>query len=198
MLIAAALVPAAARAHGDPASAYLRGGGDVFVSFRAHASETAVKQLTAIVAQARERGFRLKVSVIGDRADLGDDPGLLDRPEAYALDLSEQLELDYGGTLLAVTPAGYGVSRRGKPDAAARRTLASLASPSASRRDPASAAVDAVRRLAAARGIDLVVPRVHTGSSRTSDRLKIVVAAVVAVCVVGGVSLARRRAARRA
>ena len=192
----AALAPAAARAHGDPAGDYLAGQ-NVYLSFHVKVPPTSRAQLEAVVDESWKLGYRVRVAVIGDRSDLGDDSSLFVKPQEYARSLGRELLFAYKGTLLVVMPSGYGVSRRGRALSGELQRLTALQSPTAAKTDLATAAIGVVRQLAESRGIHLPVPRVAPPeSTRTSDRLKIVLAAVVVFCAVGGAVAARRRAHR--
>ena len=193
-VLLAAFVPAAARADGDPASDYLLGQ-NVFLPFRVVVPAESKAQLLAIVNECWKRGYKLRVAVIGDQYDLGSVPSLFDKPHEYAQFLGQELVFVYKGTLLVVMPSGYGVSLRGRTLRVEERRLAALPSPAAAKTDVTTAAIRAVQRLAADRGIQLGVPQTPAPkSTRSSDRLKIILAAVVAACAVGGVVAARRRA----
>lgn len=189
--VLAALVPAAALAHGDIASDYLTGH-DVFFPIRAPVPATARARLLALVERSAQRGYRIKVAEIATASDLGARPEFFRRPQAYATFLGEDISDVYRGPVLVVMPSGYGFYDRGRPSESARRALARLPKVA----DVTTAAIPAVRRLAATAGVPVAVPDVAAPrSTRTRDRLKIAIAALLLAAIAGGVSLARRRAA---
>ena len=192
--LVAAIVPAAARADGDPASDYLIGQ-SVFAPNDENIPTVDAGNLTLLVTNAQSSGFRVKVALIGARADLGSVTSLWRQPQRYAQFLSEELFFVYRNTLLVVMPNGYGIAQRGKPLPADEERLRRLAPP---RENLPAAAIVAVRALAKGRGINLALPHAPSTSSReNSDRIVIVVAVVVALVVAGVIVAVRRRLASR-
>jgi hypothetical protein len=192
--VAAALLAATARADGDPASDYLIGQ-SVFAPYDKNIPTADAGRLTLLVGNAKSKGFRIKVALVGVRSDLGAVTSLWRQPQRYAQFLSQELFFVYRGTLLIVMPNGYGIAKRGKPDPADAKTLRRLAPPVANL--PAAATV-AVRALAKARGIELAIPTApSTGSRNNHDRISIVVGVVAALLVAGAFVLVRRRIERR-
>src|SRR5438132_7475384 len=171
---AALLVPAIAHADGDPASDYLVVQ-DVFFPFDVKVPAPEAGQLSTLVADAKKRGFQIRVALIAGPGDLGSVTALWRKPQQYAEFLGQELYYVYRGLLLIAMPNGYGISQRGKPLPPARTLLDRQPLPG---RDLAGAAIAAVRKLAAARGIDLPLPAAPSGSSQNQDRL--VIAAIVA------------------
>jgi hypothetical protein len=193
-LLVAAAAAGLARADGDPASDYLLGQ-DVFFPFEVKVPAAEAARLSKLVADAKARGFPIKVALISGPADLGSVTALWQKPQQYAQFLGQELFFINKGPLLIVMPNGYGVSQAGKPLPAARKVLDGLPPPGA---DLAATATTAVRKLAAVRGIELPAPSGSSGSSRNRDRLMIAAAAAAAAVVVAVVALLRRRRGRSA
>jgi hypothetical protein len=187
-------VPAVARADGDPASDYLIGQ-NVFLPFGGQVSTSDASRVSALVDDATKRGFGIKVAVIAGPTDLGSVTALWRKPQRYAEFLGQELYFVYKGRLLIVMPNGYGISQRGNPVPGERKVLDALAPPG---QDLAVATTTAVRRLAAAGGVDVPLPS-GGGSSENRDRV-IIAAVAAAVAVVAGLAafLRRRRGKRYA
>src|SRR3954454_14273921 len=149
----ALLVPGAARADGDPASDYLITQ-SVFVPFGGKISTGDASRISALVDDAKKKGFPIKVAVIAGTNDLGSVTVLWRKPQQYAEFLGQELFFVDKAPLLIVMPNGYGVSQKGRPLPAARALLDREPLPGP---DLAGAATNAVRKFAAARGIDLPV-----------------------------------------
>jgi hypothetical protein len=183
---AACAAAPAARADGDPASDFLLAR-DTFVPFDAGISEAQTEQLDTIVAEAKKRGFTIKVALIASEVDLGAVPSLWRKPETYARFLGQELFFLYKGRLLIVMPNGYGVSRAGKPLASAQRVVDTLPKPGDGGPALAAAAVRAVQRLAAQDGVRLEIPKASSGGNTAHDRvmLAVIAAAIVALFGVG-------------
>jgi hypothetical protein len=88
-------------------------------------------------------------------------------------------------------PNGYGISQRGKSIASDRQYLDRLPPPG---KNLVAGAMLVIRRLAAARGLDLALPpAAGSGSSSTRDRLLIALVAVAAALLAGAIAFLRRR-----
>ena len=153
LLLVAALIwaPGVARADGDPASDYLLAG-QVFLTSQSDTASPAQRQLRALVGAANHAGFPIRVAVISDEYDMGSITALWRKPELYARFLGIELSAAYGKRLLVVMPGGFGFDWPGHPVGADERILAAVrlgAGPDAL----ASAAQEAVRRLAGASGV---------------------------------------------
>src|SRR5262249_38215755 len=109
----AASSPVPALADGDPASDFLLSQ-STFLPYDANISKAQTDQLNELVAEAKKRGYRIRVAVIGKPFDLGSVPSLWAKPKTYARFLGQELFFLYKGRLLVVMPNGYGVSRGGK------------------------------------------------------------------------------------
>jgi hypothetical protein len=106
-LVALLLLPAVARADGDPASDVLYFT-DVFTSFE-ETSKPLIKSLQDETAIARAQGRPIKVAVIWNKYDLGAVPQLFNKPQTYAKFLAAELAGVLTGPLVIAMPAGFGV-----------------------------------------------------------------------------------------
>jgi hypothetical protein len=196
LVCAACMAAPAARADGDPASDFLLAR-DTFLPFDANISKAQTEQLDAIVAEAKDGGFRIKVALISSEIDLGAVPSLWRKPETYARFLGQEIFFLYKGRLLIVMPNGYGVSRAGKPLPSAQRVVDKLAKPGDGGPALATAAIRAVQRLAAQAGVQLEIPKASSGHKATHDRIVLgaIAAAIVALSAAG--FAARRLFVRR-
>jgi hypothetical protein len=173
MLCLATLVtclPAApANADGDPASDFLLFA-TVFAPFD-RPSQPQLVRLLATVEAAKQRGYTVRVAVIGSRQDLGAVPDLFGRPSTYARFLGSELVGVYGGRLLVVMPQGYGFSIKGRADKSGARPLVGLAPPAGpSSDDLTAAATSAVRALALGSGVQVpVIPLKAAVTPGTGD-----------------------------
>ena len=191
VLAAACLAVPAAHADGDPASDYLLSQ-KTFLPFDAKVPKANADQLNAIVADAAEKGFTIRVAVISNEFDLGAVPSLWRKPETYAHFLGQELFFVYKGRLLVVMPNGYGVSRGGKPLPSAQRVVDKLPKPGEGGAALASAATRAVQRLAAQSGVRLEIPPASASSSSNSDRIVIAaIAGGLVLLVLGGLAVKR-------
>ena len=112
--------PAVAHANGDPASDYLLVQ-STFLPFNAKVDPKAAKELADTVRAANEKGFKIKVAVIGSRYDLGTAFSLYNKAQKYAEFLGLELSFQYRDGLLVVMPNGYGYTINGKADPAGIR-----------------------------------------------------------------------------
>ena len=195
----ALLAVPAARADGDPASDLLLAR-DTFYPFTTKVSQDDQKQLDALVAEAKRKGFRIKVAMIAGTGDLGAVPSLWRKPETYARFLGQELFFVYKGPLLIVMPNGFGVSRGGKALPSGQQAVDRLAQPGDGGDALAAAAATAVHRLAAQNGIRLSTPPPVAGSSgshTTRDRLVLGGIALGLLALFGLGVLGRRLLARR-
>ena len=196
-MVALAAAPVAA-ADGDPASDYLIGQ-KVFYSFDAGIPADRADGLTKLVANANTAGFTIRVALIRTNSDLGSVYQLYGKPQQYAEFLGQELRFVYRSRLLIVMPNGFGYAVGGRPAPAARRALVGLAAPNNNGSQIADAAMLAVQRLARASGHALPLPQTDSGSSQTSDRIKIGAIAVTCAALLAAAMLVRRgrRAARQ-
>jgi len=196
-LAAAALAPGAARADGDPASDYLITM-PIYFPYDAKFSPQLEAQLIGVVADAKKKGFPIKVALIPDAYDLGSVGVLWKRPKQYAKFLGEEDAPFFRQRLLVVMPNGFGFYRPGADPAPENATLAKIAI-APGQDGLVRAAIDGVTALAAADGVTVTAGHVATQAQRNShDRVVIVVAVVLALAL-GAVArvLLRRRTRER-
>jgi hypothetical protein len=105
---------APARSDGDPASDILLVD-NVFLTYSVDVSPEVKTALQQEVAKLNHTGFRVKVAVIADPADLGAVPSLFGKPQLYAKFLGTEISFQYTNRLLVVMPNGFGFSHKGKP-----------------------------------------------------------------------------------
>ena len=193
-----ALLPAAARADGDPASDFLISQ-QVFFGFGQNASATKQAELQRLVEDAKAKGFEVRVALIGRPSDLGAVEVLWRRPQTYARFLGQELTLYYPRRLLIVMPNGYGIYRRDRGLAAEEQSaLNGLPAPGS---DLVGAAERAVQRLAALHGVEVAPKGASAGPSQNGERLEIVaivLAVLIALAIAKGVQVLRRPTARDA
>lgn len=208
-----ALSPAA-HADGDPGSDVLVYQ-NLFVAADANMSIPHQVELGDLLTAATRSGFPIRVAVIAEQDDLGAITALWQKPAAYAHFLGIELSLAYAQRLLVVMPDGFGFYWQGHQTAAADRVLGKLSIGSGGN-GLATAAETAVRALASASGVSLLLPAAaKAGSSaagagaRSSGRTAATAApsgtpvpfivgillAALAACAVGG-WLARRAGLR--
>jgi hypothetical protein len=183
-----------ARADGDPASDYLLSM-SAFFPPDAKIPTVDARQLSTVLATAKARGFEIRVALIASRYDMGSVATLFRRPHDYARFLGQELFFVYKGRLLVVMPNGYGVSRGGKLVAPSQRVVDRLPAPGNDGHALATGATAAVRKLAAAGGIDVPLPKVVAAKSHTGDWFLLGVIALVVVVGAGATIVARRRRA---
>jgi hypothetical protein len=175
----ALLLPAAARANGDPASDVLLTD-EVFLPFEAPISNSAQDNLRKTVAEANKKGLKLRVALIAFTSDLGTATALWRHPQDYSEFLGKEVAFVYTGPLLISMPSGFGFYNQDRPVAREKQALAKV-KPGTTPTALAESTTAAVRALATAKGITL--PKASSGSSATRDRL-ILGAAVLAFVLV--------------
>jgi pyruvate/2-oxoglutarate dehydrogenase complex dihydrolipoamide acyltransferase (E2) component len=183
--------PAVARANGDPASDYLLVQ-NVFLPFNAKVDPAASKELAETIRAADEKGFKIKVAVIGSRYDLGTAFSLYNKAQKYAQFLGLELSFQFHDRLLVVMPNGYGLSVNGKPDPAGSRVVSALPPPGKDATKQVQAATKAVRKLAAASGVELPAAGSSGGASTTRDRITIAAGVVALAAVLAAIVFWRR------
>jgi hypothetical protein len=150
-----------------------------------------VKRLDALLQEADQKHFRIRVAMILSPSDLGTAFSLMGKPEKYAQFLGLELSFVYRGRLLVVMPNGYGYSVNGDPDPKASAVLKKLPAPGRNATKEVQASIVAVQRLAAAEGSNLAAPKV--GGSTGRDRLTIAAAATAGIALIAAIVLYRRR-----
>jgi hypothetical protein len=183
-------LPAVARANGDPASDYLLVQ-STFLPFNAKVDPAAAKELADTIRAADEKGYKIKVAVIGSRYDLGTAFSLYNEAQKYAQFLGLELSFQYRDRLLVVMPNGFGYSVKGKPDPKGIAVVQKLPPPGKDTTKQVQAATAAIRKLAAASGKPLPAS-VGGGSSKTRDRITLA-AGLVALAAVLAASVFWRR-----
>jgi hypothetical protein len=192
-LLLLVLPTAVARANGDPASDYLLVQ-SVFLPFNAKVDPKASKELSDTIRAADEKGFKIKVAVIGSRYDLGTAFSLYNKAQKYAQFLGLELSFQYRDHLLVVMPNGFGYSVDGKPDPKGIAVLQNLPPPGKDPTRQVEAATAAIRKLAAASGKPLPAS-VGGGSSNTRDRITLAAGLVALAALLAAIVFWRRRRA---
>jgi hypothetical protein len=195
LLVVACLLPAAALGDGDPASDVLLGE-NVFYPYQPPVSSALQKSLNAETAAAKRAGFPIKVALIASPVDLGVIPDLFGKPQKYADFLDQEISFQTKQPLLVVMYNGYGV--RGLPPKSVG-ALATVPKPAGkASNDLATAAMNAVQKMADAAGHPLAGEQSSSSSGGGSSTLLIAVLAAVAVLaalVLAVVTVRRRRTA---
>ncbi len=191
-LVAVAFAPPA-HADGDPASDVLLAE-SVFYPYSPAVSIALQNKLNAEAAAAARARFPIKIALIASPPDLGAIPVLFDKPQQYAKFLEQEISFQGRPQLLVVMPDGYGVQGLTQ---AATAAVASLAGPAGTQpNDLASAAINAVRVLAAAAGHPIKTSDMSSAaaSGDHSTTLLLIVLALAAVGTVTAVLVLRARA----
>lgn len=169
LLAVAALATAAPRASadGDPASDVLAVQ-RLFLPTDAHVPLRQQLQLGALLRETAQKGYPLRVAIVGSQGDLGSVTAFWRRPENYARFLGGELSLVYHGTVLVVMPNGYGadVTAQGMRTASGETRLPLPG------QHLGTAAIVAVERFAASAGTPVSAPEIHTPTvSHAGDML---------------------------
>jgi hypothetical protein len=156
----------AARADGDPASDVLPIDSIYFpISAPSRDAEGALRSAVAVVYA---HGDRIKVAVIATREDLGAIPSLMNKPDAYARFLGQELGAFYVGPLLIVMPRGWGIYDGGRSVSPETRVLGRTSVNGSTVDDlvrSAAAAVQKLERAGALESPDIRPPYVYPQSS---------------------------------
>jgi hypothetical protein len=104
-VLAALLLPAAARADADPASDTLYTG-RVFLPLSAKVAPRLARELDAVTLEAEKAGRPVRVALIAAKTDLGGVPQLFGKPTTYARFLAAELQFVYPDKVLIVMPQG--------------------------------------------------------------------------------------------
>jgi hypothetical protein len=202
-----ALLPAVARADGDPAS-------DVLLqqdSYLPYSPPTSDKFKTALekeLKDAKAAGYPMKVALINTEADLGAYPNLYNNPQEYANLLNRELatlnphgDTQKGVHLLIVMPVGFGGANLGD---GVDKALAGVSIDAKGGSDAlARAALAAVARVATSNGHSVAVPpeaSVKLGKSSGSSKgggTSPLVFLAPALLLFGGLFVAGKISARR-
>jgi len=195
--LAALAVPALARADGDPASDWLLVQ-QQFVPPDDGVPAAYSKQLTAVLNDAKARGYEIRVAVIGTRYDLGSVYVDWKKPKQYTPFLSEELAFVYKGRVLVAMADGLAVARDGKPIPGDQAIVDKIRPTGTSGTALTAAATRAVVKLAAAHDAIVTVPPLgHTSGSTTNrDRVTIAAAGIVVVALLVAGNVWRRSRVR--
>jgi hypothetical protein len=120
VLLAALLVlltaPVAAWAHGDPTTHYLETS-DFYPGFSVQRPSQATElKVMGLLEAAKQAGYPMKVSILGDESDVADRPEMLKRPQRYADFVATELKrsnIELAGPVVIVSPYGVGVAGPG-------------------------------------------------------------------------------------
>lgn len=109
-------VPVAAWAHGDPTTHYLESS-DFYPGFSVKRPSQATElQLMGLIDAAKQAGYPMKVSILGDESDVSDQPDMLKHPQKYANFVATELKrsnVPLVGPVVIVSPHGVGVAGPG-------------------------------------------------------------------------------------
>lgn len=192
-------LPTAASADVDPASDVLLFQNEFFPRVNPPSS-TLKGTLTALTGQANQKGYGIKVAIIGARLDLGGVPQLYRHPDQYATYLGTELRSATGliPSLVVVMRGGIGLYGVGKE----AKAVKDLTVPANANSDQLTqAAIDATKRLSAGAGFPLSAPtpkKVAKGSKSSGGSAPLVafMAPVALLLLLGVVLWLRRRTAQ--
>jgi hypothetical protein len=188
LAVAALLAPAAARADGDPPSDFLLTQ-PLYVPLEVKPPPASIAQLTAILNDAKAKGYEVRVALVATKADLGAVPSLFGKPQIYARFLHQEIRFVYKGPLLIVMPSGVGYHEQ---TARGSTLLVSWPEPS-TQPDLAQAAVPLVQLLAKQHGVEVEIPPLAGGGHSLRDRVLIAAGVVLLAALVAGALWIRRR-----
>ena len=183
LALASGWAAAPAQADGDPASDVLALQ-TLFLPQDAGVPLGQQAQLVALLTAARRAGYQLRVALVASSTDLGSVTELWRQPQNYAQFLGQELSLVYRGPVLVVMPNGFGLYRPDRPLTAEQTALVGVRTPTATAGGLATAALSAIRRLAAAAGHVLPVPRTTAPAAATSSSATTVSWLVFAIGIV--------------
>jgi hypothetical protein len=160
-------MPAAASADVDPASDVLLFQNAFFPRVKPP-SDPLKNELTALTKQANDKGYNLKVAVIGARLDLGGAPQLYRHPDQYAKFLGTELRSATGLVQPLVVVMKGGVGTYGMGDEA--KAVSGVKVPAQPSSDQLTQiAVDASKSVSAAAGFPLRPVSAKTTSKKTNS-----------------------------
>lgn len=199
MALAEGSTAVVARADGDPASDVLANQ-QLFLPEDAAIPTKEQAQLAVLLEHAANGGHPIRVALIASPADLGSITELWRQPQNYADFLGQELTLTYRGPLLVVMPNGFGLYHFARRSAAQASPVAGIKLSDGL----GTAALTAVRQLAAAAGHPLPLPSVSAPAAPgSSDTLPWIAFAIGAALVAAAWTASLRvrppqRARRRA
>lgn len=193
VIAAFALVPAGARADGDPASDVLLLQ-DVYLPYAPGVPAPLGKTITDLLKTTRKAGFPLKVAIIADARDLGAVPQYFGKPQSYAPFLESEIAFNSKKPLLTVMPEGFGVAAM---PAGTENALKGLDPPNTADGEKLGrATVTAIVKLSEAAGHPVPTPKLPkagSGGGGGSTSPLIVFGVPVALLALGGLLAAVRR-----
>ena len=176
----ALLAVPAALANGDPASDELITG-QVYIGLEVPLSNAERDELTKTVADANDRGYKIRVALIAFTGDLGTAVSLWKHPQSYSKFLGSELAFAYANRLLIAMPSGFGFYNGRKPTVKEQRVLRRIR-PGQTPAALARSTSQAVRALAASEGV--TVPAYSKKSTAWRDRAIIAVAGVLILLII--------------
>jgi len=189
-LLAAAALAGTARADGDPASDYLLSQ-QVFFPFSVKYPQNRQDQLAALVKDANDKGYKIRVALIANKSDLGAVTSLWGQPRTYAHFLGQELAFLYKGPLLIVMPAGLGFNHTKHPTTQEYAALKHVAKPQGADGLIDTAEV-AVQKLAAAHGVT-VAPKAVSSGGRSYGTIGVIAAALALIVGAAAIALWLRK-----
>jgi hypothetical protein len=181
-----------ASADADPASDTLLVQ-DAFFPYTPSTPAPLQRGLETALNEIHATGIDLKVAIIGSQIDLGGIPELFGQPSRYARFLDTEISLKAPQPLLVVMPDGVSVEHAGSSSAVGSlpvdRTHGSAGL--------VRTAIDAVRRIAVARGEAIAAPRVAGGGGGGLTPLLLAGGALVLILIATGAVVRGRAGTRR-
>ena len=116
---------------------------------------------------------------------------LYNKAQRYAEFLGLELSFQYRDRLLVVMPNGYGYSIGGRPNAAGEQVVKRLPPPGKDATKEVEGATVAIRKLAAASGLQLPAPA-GGGGSKTRDRITVAAGALALAALLAAIVFWRR------
>jgi hypothetical protein len=182
--LAAAILPAAARADADPPSDFLLQQPVYLPFFGAKPSTESANYLHDVVVAANNSGYKIKVAAIGSRGDLGGVFSLFGHPKTYAPFLAREIAFAYRGRLLASMPQGFAFYWSGHPYGKEQRIVDSVKiTPGVD--GLVNSTAEAVKKLAAADGhrIDIQPSGGGGGGGGSGIGTRVIIAVAGAVLI---------------
>jgi hypothetical protein len=188
LALLAALPAGAVLADSDPASDILLVQ-DAFYPYQPTTPAGSQKALEKALAEIRKAGLDLHVAIIAGPTDLGAVPTLFGQPQHYATYLESEIAFNHAVPLLVVMPQGFGIAKAGSASAVGGIAIGSGAV------GLASAATQAVEKIAAARGTPIASVKVAktAGGGSSGPPALLLFGVPIGLLLIGGGVLALRR-----